>query len=57
MTHLFFGDLVGRVRDPFGNLWWIQQRLEEVDEALAMQRLADPTFTAAMAYVSGFRRT
>ena len=26
MTHLFWGDRVGRVRDPFGNLWWIQTR-------------------------------
>jgi PhnB protein len=32
MTHLFFGDRVGRVRDPFGNLWWIQQRLEDVTQ-------------------------
>ena len=28
-TRLFWGDLVGRVRDPFGNLWWVwtHQRL------------------------------
>ena len=31
VTHLFWGDRVGRVRDPFGNLWWIQTRVEEVD--------------------------
>jgi PhnB protein len=31
MTDLFFGDRVGRVRDPLGNLWWIQTRLEDVD--------------------------
>jgi len=30
VTHLFFGDRVGRVRDPFGNLWWIQQRVEDL---------------------------
>jgi PhnB protein len=29
VTHLFWGDRVGRVRDPFGNLWWIQARAEE----------------------------
>ena len=31
MTDLFFGDRVGRVRDPQGNVWWIQARVEEVD--------------------------
>jgi hypothetical protein len=31
MTNLFFGDRVGRVRDPLGNLWWIQTRLENLD--------------------------
>ena len=29
VTHLFFGDRVGRVRDPLGNIWWIQARIEE----------------------------
>ncbi|MFE4620277.1 VOC family protein [Streptomyces sp. NPDC056747] len=53
VTHLFFGDLVGRVRDPFGNLWWIQTHIEDVDEAEAARRLADPTFTKAMEYVQG----
>jgi PhnB protein len=33
MTHLFWGDRVGRVRDPLGNLWWIQARVEDVEEA------------------------
>src|SRR5689334_14531274 len=30
VTHLGFGDKVGRVRDPFGNVYWIQQRVENV---------------------------
>ena len=38
MTDLFFGDRVGRVRDPQGNLWWIQARLEDLD---AMQRVQE----------------
>jgi len=29
MTKLFFGDNVGRVKDPFGNIRWIQERVEE----------------------------
>ncbi|MEU2241041.1 VOC family protein [Streptomyces sp. NPDC018338] len=53
VTHLFFGDLVGRVRDPYGNLWWIQTHIEDVDEAEAARRLADPAFTKAMEYVQG----
>ena len=53
MTHLFFGDLVGRVRDPFGNVWWIHEHIEDVDEAEAMRRLQDPEFIKAMEYVQG----
>jgi hypothetical protein len=29
LTKLAFGDVVGRVRDPLGNIWWVQERLEE----------------------------
>lgn len=53
VTHLFFGDRVGRVRDPLGNLWWIQTRVEDVTVEEMAARLDDPTFTAAMAYVAG----
>ncbi|WP_371636114.1 VOC family protein [Streptomyces zaomyceticus] len=56
VTHLFFGDEVGRVRDPYGNLWWIQTRIEDVDEEEMGRRLADPGFTRAMEYVSGALR-
>ncbi|WP_370946551.1 VOC family protein [Amycolatopsis sp. cg5] len=52
MTELFFGDKVGRVRDPFGNVWWIQERLEELDEAEAMRRMTMPRYTEAMDYVT-----
>jgi PhnB protein len=31
ITPLWFGEKVCRVLDPFGNLWWINQRVEEVD--------------------------
>jgi PhnB protein len=53
LTHLFWGDLVGRVGDPYGNLWWIQQRIEEVTPEELERRLSDPTFTEALAYVQG----
>ncbi|MGI5165776.1 VOC family protein [Spirillospora sp. CA-253888] len=53
VTHLAFGDKVGRVRDPFGNLWWLQTRVEEVSEEEFMARMSDPGFTKAMEYVQG----
>jgi PhnB protein len=52
MTPLFWGDRVGRVRDPLGNIWWIQQHDEEVDEAEMGRRLADPVWQERMAYVT-----
>ncbi|GIF46862.1 putative glyoxalase superfamily protein PhnB [Asanoa ferruginea] len=52
-TELFFGDRVSRFRDPFGNLWWIHQRLVDVTPEQAAERLQDPTFIKAMAYVAG----
>jgi PhnB protein len=53
VTHLFFGDRVGRVRDPLGNLWWIQTRIEDLTPQEMEQRLGDPAFTKAMVYVQG----
>ncbi|MEV7091572.1 VOC family protein [Amycolatopsis sp. NPDC051045] len=50
-TVLFFGDRVGRVRDPFGNLWWIQTRLEDLDEAELVRRAQLPEYVDAMRYV------
>ncbi|WP_370970513.1 VOC family protein [Amycolatopsis sp. cg9] len=52
-TVLFFGDRVGRVRDPFGNLWWIQTRLEDLDEAEMARRAQLSEHIEAMAYVQG----
>jgi uncharacterized glyoxalase superfamily protein PhnB len=51
VTELFWGDRVGRIRDPWGNVWWIQQRLEELDEAEMGKRMADPRYIEAMQYV------
>ena len=51
VTHLAWGDRVGRVRDPFGNLWWIQTRVEDVDEAEMTRRMSDPVWLDRMAYV------
>lgn len=51
MTDLFFGDRVGRVRDPQGNLWWIQERLGDVDPDEQARRAGERTFDDAMRYV------
>ncbi|MER7106958.1 VOC family protein [Streptomyces sp. NPDC000229] len=53
VTHLFFGDRVGRVRDPLGNLWWLQTRVEDVSPEEMERRLGDPKWAEAMAYVQG----
>jgi PhnB protein len=51
MTNLFFGDRVGRVADPLGNLWWIHTRIEDVDPEEMERRLQDPVYIEAMRYV------
>jgi PhnB protein len=51
MTELFWGDRVGRVRDPLGNLWWIQTRVADLSPEEMMRRAALPEFVEAMAYV------
>lgn len=51
-TELFWGDRVSRFLDPFGNLWWIHQRVAEPTEEEIGRRLADPQFVKAMDYVA-----
>ncbi|NGN66567.1 VOC family protein [Streptomyces sp. A7024] len=53
MTDLAWGDRVGRVRDPFGNVWWIQTRVEEPDPAEVERRFGEATYADAMRYVQG----
>jgi uncharacterized glyoxalase superfamily protein PhnB len=36
------GDRGGRIKDPVGNIWWVQTHLEDVDEATMLARFADP---------------
>ena len=47
VTALFtnaWGDRMGRVRDPFGNIWWIQTHVEDVDEAEMIRRMSDAAY-------------
>lgn len=36
------------VSDPFGNLYWLQTRIEEVNPAELERRMTDPEFTTAL---------
>jgi hypothetical protein len=53
-TMLAFGDKVGRVADPFGNIWWLQERVEDVssmnpDDVIIKSK--EPAAMKAMKYV------
>jgi uncharacterized glyoxalase superfamily protein PhnB len=50
-TPLAFGDRVGRVRDPFGNVYWLQQRVENIGGEEMLRRWDSPKWAEAMAYV------
>ena len=43
-----WGDRGGRVRDPFGNIWWVVSRREQVAPEEAWQRLGQPVYADAM---------
>lgn len=50
-TELFWGDRVSRFADPFGNLWWLHQRVAEPTAEEMDERMQDPKFIEAMNYV------
>jgi uncharacterized glyoxalase superfamily protein PhnB len=43
-----WGQRVGRVRDPFGNIWWVCAVVEEVSPAEMLHRLGEPQYGHAM---------
>ena len=51
MTFLSFGDRVGRVCDPWGNIWWIQTRVENVPFEEMESRASEPGAIKNMQYV------
>jgi uncharacterized glyoxalase superfamily protein PhnB len=51
VTELFFGDRVGRVRDPLGNVWWIQTHVVDLEPEEMARRAAEPDFVESMRYV------
>jgi PhnB protein len=50
MTSLFWGDRGGRVRDPLGNIWWIQTHVEHVDQEEMAKRAAEKQSRDALQY-------
>ena len=44
-------DKVGRVRDPLGNLWWIQSRVAELTPEQVAERAGDAKDAEAIAYL------
>jgi PhnB protein len=51
VTELFWGDRVGRVRDPLGNVWWLQSHAVDVPPDELQARMEDPAMAEAMRYV------
>lgn len=47
-----WGDRVGRVRDPLGNLWWVMTRVEDLTEEEIGQRWGQPEYLEALAKVA-----
>ncbi|MFC9792872.1 VOC family protein [Streptomyces sp. NPDC127584] len=43
-----WGDRGGRVRDPFGNIWWVVSRVDEVDPDRAWERMYEPKYAESM---------
>jgi uncharacterized glyoxalase superfamily protein PhnB len=50
MTSLVWGDRGGRVRDPLGNIWWIQTHVEQVDQEEIAKRARDQESLDAIQY-------
>jgi uncharacterized glyoxalase superfamily protein PhnB len=51
LTELSWGDRVGRIRDPLGNLWWIQAPGPSLTPDEMAARASDPRFAEAMRHV------
>jgi PhnB protein len=45
-----WGDRGARIRDPFGNIWWIQSHVEDVEPAEMERRMGEPFYLTQMKY-------
>jgi PhnB protein len=50
MTSLVWGERGGRVRDPLGNIWWIQSRVEQFSQEEIAKRVTEKPYLDAIQY-------
>jgi PhnB protein len=50
-TPLFFGEKAGRLLGPWSNLWWVHERLEELEWQEMEKRVRDPDAQKTMQYM------
>ncbi|GAA3381801.1 VOC family protein [Cryptosporangium minutisporangium] len=43
-----FGMRGGRIKDPFGNIWWVSSKIEDVPEDEMWKRLGQPAYAESM---------
>lgn len=43
-----WGDRGGRLRDPFGNIWWVMAHVDDVPADESWRRLAEPVYAESM---------
>ncbi|MFF1632857.1 VOC family protein [Leifsonia sp. NPDC058248] len=48
LSNSAWGDRGGRLRDPFGSIWWVMSRVEDVPEDQTWARLSDPQYAESM---------
>jgi PhnB protein len=48
LSNSAWGDRGGRVRDPFGNIWWVMAHVENVPEDQTWTRMAEPEYAESM---------
>ena len=51
ITTMYFGEKICRILDPFGNIWWLNQRIEEIGTAEIKRRAATPEAAKGIAYI------
>ena len=50
-TNMPWGDRISRIGDPFGNIWWIMTRTENVKPEVIEKRYREKEYMDAMQYV------
>ena len=43
-----FGQRGGRIKDPFGSIWWVTSHVEDVPEDVMWRRMQDPVYAEQM---------